>query len=314
VDEPLDPRTTALVLGAGGPLGLAYHAGVLAGLETAWGFDSRLARLLIGTSAGAYAAALLRANMSGRDILDLVLGRPLRPHAAAVSRHVQRPDPTFDSRTGTYRPAELSYLVHAVRRPWTVRPGRMVAAMLPRGRACLMAYAEELRELFGLRWPAASLWIPAVRLRDGALTVFGRTPSPPTDVGTAVASSSAVPMRWKPVVVGGEAYVDGGIASTSHVSLAADDPETRTVVLSSPLSRMPGVRSLLRPELRRARMHGLEIVAFEPARAAAAAMGWNPFDATRADQVALAAFEETRLAGDLARRGTSASSVARGGG
>ena len=41
-----------LVLGAGGIAGGAFHAGVLAALEEATGWDPRRAGLVVGTSAG----------------------------------------------------------------------------------------------------------------------------------------------------------------------------------------------------------------------------------------------------------------------
>src|SRR5262249_36209204 len=45
------PHVT-LVLGAGGPIGRAFHAGVLGALAEACGWDARSADLLVGTSAG----------------------------------------------------------------------------------------------------------------------------------------------------------------------------------------------------------------------------------------------------------------------
>jgi len=44
-----------LVLGAGGIAGGAFHAGVLAALEEATGWDPRRAALVVGTSAGSIA-------------------------------------------------------------------------------------------------------------------------------------------------------------------------------------------------------------------------------------------------------------------
>jgi NTE family protein len=50
-----EPRRTGvtLVLGAGGPVGSAFHAGVLRALAESCGWDPRRAELIIGTSAGA---------------------------------------------------------------------------------------------------------------------------------------------------------------------------------------------------------------------------------------------------------------------
>nr|MBA2497574.1 patatin [Acidimicrobiia bacterium] len=53
-----------LVLGAGGVVGSAWHAGVLAALETATGWDARDAAVVVGTSAGSVVTASLRAGLS----------------------------------------------------------------------------------------------------------------------------------------------------------------------------------------------------------------------------------------------------------
>jgi predicted acylesterase/phospholipase RssA len=151
--------------------------------------------------------------------------------------------------------------------------------------------------VFGDGWPSDALWIPAVRLRDGKLAVFGHPSTFATDVGTAVASSSAVPGVWQPQAAGigheRDAYVDGGIASTAHVHLAADMPEITVAMLSSPLSRMPGVRSMLRGELRIAHRQGLDVIRFEPGPDTVTAMGWNPMNRARALEVASVAYQET---------------------
>src|SRR2546423_13870649 len=53
-------RRFALVLGAGGAVGLAYHAGTLRALEKVRGIDPNRADLVIGTSAGSVIGARLR--------------------------------------------------------------------------------------------------------------------------------------------------------------------------------------------------------------------------------------------------------------
>jgi predicted acylesterase/phospholipase RssA len=58
-DEP--PHVT-LVLGAGGPVGKAFHAGVLRALAERCGWEARTADVIVGTSAGSHIGALLRAG------------------------------------------------------------------------------------------------------------------------------------------------------------------------------------------------------------------------------------------------------------
>ena len=57
--------SVGLVLGAGGVVGGAYHAGALAALAETAGWDARDAEVIVGTSAGSIAAAALRAGLSG---------------------------------------------------------------------------------------------------------------------------------------------------------------------------------------------------------------------------------------------------------
>lgn len=285
---------TALVLGAGGPVGYAFHAGALAALHDACGWDVRAAGLVVGTSAGAGVAALLRAGLSGSHLHARACGKPLGcADAHAIASRVRRPDARQKTAPRGWRPVAPQYLLHVAKRPWAARPARLVAALLPAGRADLSDYADCLTSLFEGRWPEASLWITAVRARDGKVVAFGRDDAPCTTVGHAVAGSSAVPGVYAPICIDGERYVDGGMASAVHVRLAVESPKIRTLVVSSPLSRMPGMRAMLRAEIRHAQRQGVDVIALEPGPETIRAMGWNPMDAARGAAVAEAAYRET---------------------
>ena len=127
---------------------------------------------------------------------------------------------------------------------------------------------------------------------------FGRTGDPMTDVGTAVVSSGAVPGVVTPVMIDGRRYVDGGVASPLHLDMLAP-LDLDLVIVSSPLCRIPPMRWILRREAARLRRSGTEVMAFQPTRIVADAMGWNPMDITRSSGVSQAAFHETvRLLSD----------------
>src|SRR5438132_5002055 len=64
----------ALVLGAGGMVGMAYHAGALRALEEEGGFSPAQADLIVGTSSGSVLGAYLRSGWSTTDFWDLALG------------------------------------------------------------------------------------------------------------------------------------------------------------------------------------------------------------------------------------------------
>ena len=67
------PKKTGLVLGAGGLMGLAYHAGVLRALEKETDFRADEAALMVGTSAGAVIAAYLRTGWGVEDLWNLAM-------------------------------------------------------------------------------------------------------------------------------------------------------------------------------------------------------------------------------------------------
>ncbi len=284
----MNDRRVTIALGAGGPVGHAFHAGALSALADVLSWDPRRAHLLLGTSAGAQVGALLRAGMSASDLLARVSGGALSPEGAAIAQHFTRPSHRqSEPDARPYRPASPRYLLNGLMRPWKARPGRIVSALLPAGRTDLSPQAEGLRNLFGDRWPEERLWITAVCLHSGELHAFGRPGAPETDVGTAVACSGAVPALCAPVPVGARRFIDGGVASATNLDLLREDSED-VVIVSSPLSMYASMRLLLRMEVRRLRAAGKRVVVHEPEGEAAAAMGKNPMDSTRAPSVAAA--------------------------
>ncbi len=83
-------RLVALVLGAGGSAGHAFHTGVLAALADHAGWDARDAELIIGTSAGSGVSALLRGGLSPADIYAHQRGRPLSAEGDEVVARLPR--------------------------------------------------------------------------------------------------------------------------------------------------------------------------------------------------------------------------------
>ena len=63
-----------IVFGAGGTVGMAYHAGVTRALERVAGIRPSDADLLVGTSAGSVIAAYLRSGWTGEDFWAFALG------------------------------------------------------------------------------------------------------------------------------------------------------------------------------------------------------------------------------------------------
>ena len=83
-------RSVALVLGGGGAAGNAWLIGIIAGMAEAGVDMTEAADLVVGTSAGATAAAQVRSGIPAADLLASVLSEPVR----SVGQHRERP-PSF---------------------------------------------------------------------------------------------------------------------------------------------------------------------------------------------------------------------------
>jgi len=250
----------AVVLGAGGTVGHAFHAGVLAALHDVLGWDARRADVLVGTSAGSIVASMLRAGMPAADLAARATGATLSPAGAAVVARAglgpPRPRPTRPSGRagGMSSPARLA---RAVRAPWAISPGSLAAALLPAGRVSTEHIAVPFDALYGDRWPSEPLWIVAVQLDTGRRVVFGQ---------------------------------DGGVHSTTNADLVGGE-QPDLVLISAPMSAARGavrlgpaaamrqvVRLSLAREVAALRGRGITVMTFQPTAADLAEMGTDSLD------------------------------------
>jgi len=292
-----------LVLGGGGPVGHAYHCGTLRAIEEATAWDPRDADVIVGTSAGAQVAALLRAGMATHDLLARVTGADMTDSGAKIAAAYVRPDPARAAESGrrSLRPASTERLVRALRRPWEVHLGTLFAAAAPEGRVSLAPMADGLTALFGETWPVDPLWLVALRVDTGQRVVLGRLGSPACPVGTAVTASCAVPGVFAPVEVEYARYVDGGVVSPTNADvLAGEGLDLVVVVAPMGLEAPGGVGGLLRPDLpfrlllrallvtevRKLRSSGTPTFVVQPHVADLAVMGLNSMHLDRMGPVA----------------------------
>src|SRR6202034_136328 len=80
--------TVGLVLGAGGVVGQAYQAGVLAALEREAGWDARDADIIVGTSAGSVTGAALRVGVPATDLAAAMFGVPTSRKGGALLKQI----------------------------------------------------------------------------------------------------------------------------------------------------------------------------------------------------------------------------------
>ena len=290
------PRRIALVLGAGGVAGHAFHVGVLRAIAEETGWDPRDAALIVGTSAGSIVGLGLRAGLPVRDLYARTVDEAVSAEGERLLSHLPPPDnrPWWfeNSSRRSPLPASLGLVARLAARPWRARPGVLLAGLLPAGTLDISRIASDADALVAAATtPISDLWLSAVRLRDGRRVLFGREnanqPSAPWRWGEAVAASCAIPTFFQPVTIAGERYVDGGAHSPTSAHVAgAIDPDL--VVVSSPMS---SVRTLSRPsldapvrtmyrlrlgaEVARLRRRGIPVAVFQPTAEVVRAAGIN---------------------------------------
>ncbi len=226
-----------LVLGAGGTVGMAHHAGVLRALAE-HGFEPADADLVIGTSAGAVMAAVLRSGHSVDDIWaasqgDDIEGFPAAEDGAAIRRG-------WKTRLGLARRSVGSAFVlarTATRFPPLVMP-RPLAAFWRGGLASTSEMTDALSQWLADEWPEQPTWLVSVDISSGRRIVAGRSGAPDgLSLVGAVRASAAVPGLYPPVRWGRRVLVDGGAHSVTNAELASTGPErAETVVVVAPMA------------------------------------------------------------------------------
>jgi NTE family protein len=206
-------HTTAVVLAGGGERVIAWQIGVLAGLADA-GVDLRRAGSLIGTSAGACAAARLATGEDPRDAADRIAASYPEPVAAPDTR-------PFDA------------LAQAFESAGTVVEGRRRV-----GGAALTARTEDERravarvaERVPARWPD-HLRLVAVDAERGERVVLDNGSG--ASLAAGVAASRAIPGVVPPITVAGRRLMDGAIGSATNADAVLDSAERvdRVVIIA----------------------------------------------------------------------------------
>ncbi|MGH1493185.1 MAG: patatin-like phospholipase family protein [Acidimicrobiales bacterium] len=292
-----------LVLGGGGMAGYAFHCSILATLEQETGFDPRTAEIMVGTSAGAIAAAILRGDVPVAEIRDRLLAAIDDPDQMPELRLLAGGTPKTVPRIWG-GPGAPTMAVRELRRGRKMQLSKVLAAMLPQGRSPLSPVTERIEKLHSSEWPERPLWIPATNQQSGRLAVFGRDREAP--VAKAVEASAALPVYFAPVKIGKRSYVDGGIGSPFNADLLVDyrtgtpsdgEPLDLVIVLA-PLSvdelrkKNPFAsvaRSLPRrrllAECRAIKAAGTDVLIIQPDALVAKAMGLNPMDPDRVKSI-----------------------------
>ncbi len=297
-----------LVLGAGGVVGQAYHAGALAALERVHGWDARSASIVVGSSAGSVTATLLRLGVPASDLAAPALGWPVSTDGDRLINAVMPgtrdplPQPTTRDLLRPWRPPSAALITRTARRPWAFRPEVAAMTLLPRGSVEITDRAARLDAHVGTWWPE-HLWICVARRADGARVVLGRPGSPRATLASAVLASCAIPAYFTPVSIEGVEYFDGSVHSPTNADVLRN-ADIDVVVVVSPMTAAPGQlrgaeamirwapQRRLEHEVNRLESSGVEVVRIEPGPVARRAMGLRAMAEDRSDRVTRAAYSE----------------------
>ncbi|NGN93232.1 patatin-like phospholipase family protein [Nocardioides sp. KC13] len=258
-------RERALVLGGGGSAGNAWLIGVVAGLHEG-GLDVTEADLVVGTSAGATAAAQL-GGASPADLLAAILEAPTPSSSAGrrgpgpiTSTHLERTNAIIAAsadladmrrRAGAYAIELATASGPAGQQQWR----ETVAARLP-----------------SARWPERTVLLTTVDADTGEPVELDRDSG--VDLVDAVAASCAGGPAY---VIGDRRYIDGGYRrSSENADLAAG---CGRVLVLSPLggrTRHPAAwRSELAAQVDELRDGGSVVETVLPDEASLEAFGGN---------------------------------------
>ena len=233
----------ALVLAGGGVMGGLYEVGALLAFDEVFettsvcDFD-----LYVGTSAGAFVAALLASHVSPARIRDaLITDRSTLPHLSAsqfLSIPWREHLGTIPRLLGALPRVGIDLCQHwgeALALDTLANLGRL----LPHGVFSLDGIEQYVRHVLSrsgrsndFRRLHRRLLIPATVLDSGAIHVFGASANDPTPISTAVAASAAIPLVYQPVRIAGVDYIDAAVTKTAHAGLAVDQGAGLVLVIN----------------------------------------------------------------------------------
>ncbi|QIK63483.1 patatin-like phospholipase family protein [Leucobacter viscericola] len=203
----------ALVLGGGGSAGNAWLIGVLAGLAQA-GLDVTETDLMVGTSAGATAAAQL-GGASAAQLFENILAATLpQPRTAAVGGS------GASSRQTSNHMERTAKIIAAAENPTDMRRGmgsgalEMAEAWGEDGRS---SWRRTVAARFSSQdWPECTTLLTAVDAGTGEPVVFDSESG--VDLADAVAASCSAATAYS---IGGRGFIDGGYRRNENADLAA---------------------------------------------------------------------------------------------
>jgi NTE family protein len=237
---------TALVLGGGGFTGGVYEIGALRALDllavnrTVNEFD-----VYVGTSAGSFVAALVANGVTPEEMMRVVNQQVPTPFRDVDRGTLMRPNALEFAQSAALLPLRMLGLartmVGQLRSMSLIDLAVGVAEALPSGLYDGGGIQEYLEAVLGdpdrvndFRLLESDLYLVATDLDTCERVVLGGPDWDDVPISRAVAASTALPMVYKPVDLGGRHLVDGGIRSTTNVDIAVE-AGAKFVIVVNPL-------------------------------------------------------------------------------
>jgi len=199
--------TRALVLGGGGPVGVAWEAGLLVGLGRG-GAAVAEADAVIGTSAGAVVGCILASGGDLTQVTSLVATAFGAEHSQLVAQAAGPLDRLISVLAqSALRPQEAARL-------WAQLGSEAAAAeTMSEG-----SWLKIFQTFAAVAWPPGFA-CTAVSAADGCYQVWDQSCG--IDVQHAVASSCAFPLVFPLVTISGRRWMDGGVRDFLNADAAA---------------------------------------------------------------------------------------------
>lgn len=229
-----------LVLGGGGITGAAFQVGALMALELACDWDANQAEVVVGTSGGSYVASLVR---SSRLDLDCLVREHESPAEVAdrIRSHIFSAEPQMEV---------ARWLRHGLL-PGLKSPGFTFLLGSPArfGPSGLVEWVHQQSGPTATGWPERPTVVVAYDIEARTRVAFGTPGAPQVPLADAVAASSAIPVLFHPHSIDGRSYVDGGVASGTHLDLVVGErPPLDLVIVVAPMASIDRRRGGWAPE------------------------------------------------------------------
>jgi NTE family protein len=283
----------ALILGGGGPVGIAWASGLLAGFAEG-GVSLENADFIAGTSAGSFVGAQIALGKAAAALATPIIAEEA-PTQRAGSSSAQPSGPAPDLTTLI---AKMGEAVSGKRPAKEVRAeiGRWaLEARTISEEAFLAGFGRSFNELPDDLWPDRDYACTAVDALSGEFVVWKRDSG--VGVKRAVASSCSVPGVFPPITIKGRRYVDGGMRSPTNADLAKGY-DIAIVVAVTGAAANPAMadqfRKLLDKEIAATRDSGTRVELIVPDAASIKAFGINLMDPRRRPGAAKAGLTQGR--------------------